>query len=292
MIKSAKIAKKYKILGWREYKSNLKKIKRVYRKIQRTKHSTSKNPLKRKARKEFIHALYSQYINKVKKYIPLVKRLLKLLQSKYNVKIPPRISELISYNIKFISQIKRRVLLGHKIPHNEKIFSIFEPDTEWICKGKSSLSQELGINVCIVISENGFILNHKIMHKTTDSKIAVEIIEDTKIKYPELHSCSFDKGFHSSRNQKELANHLPVVFLPKKGKLSKERKKIEYSHDFRKAIKHHPAVESSISALNNHGLDICRDKGVKGFHRYVSLAILARNIQILGHMIQTKALKK
>jgi hypothetical protein len=41
-------------------------------------------------------------------------------------------------------------------------------------------------------------------------------------------------------------------------------------------------VESAINALENHGLDRCLDHGIDGFKRYVSLAVLARNIQILG----------
>jgi len=32
---------------------------------------------------------------------------------------------------------------GETIPHNEKVFSIFEEHTEWISKGKAGVSQEL-----------------------------------------------------------------------------------------------------------------------------------------------------
>ena len=34
-------------------------------------------------------------------------------------------------------QIDRRILKGETIPHNEKIFSLFEEHTEWLCKGKA-----------------------------------------------------------------------------------------------------------------------------------------------------------
>ena len=49
-----------------------------------------------------------------------------------------------------IDQIQRRVMKGEKIPHAEKVFSIFEPHTEWIVKGKAGISQELGLRVCIM----------------------------------------------------------------------------------------------------------------------------------------------
>jgi len=37
---------------------------------------------------------------------------------------------------KHIDLVERRVLQGEKIPHEEKMFSIFEPDVEWLQKGK------------------------------------------------------------------------------------------------------------------------------------------------------------
>ena len=41
-----------------------------------------------------------------------------------------------------IDQIDRRVLQGQRIPHEEKVFSIFEPHTRWCAKGKA------GVAVC------------------------------------------------------------------------------------------------------------------------------------------------
>ena len=100
-----------------------------------------------------------------------------------------------------IDQIRRRVVEGETIPHHEKVFSIFEEHTEWINKGKAGISQELGLKVCIVKDQFGFILHHRVMQKETDDQIAVPIIEETKSRFPALASCSFDKGFHSPSNQ-------------------------------------------------------------------------------------------
>jgi hypothetical protein len=44
--------------------------------------------------------------------------------------------------------------------------------------------------------------------------------------------------------------------------------------------------------LENHGLDRCLDHGIEGFKRYVALAVVARNIQIMGHVLQQKKLKR
>ncbi len=35
---------------------------------------------------------------------------------------------------KFKNQLRRRILEGEKIPHREKVFSIFEPHVEWLQK--------------------------------------------------------------------------------------------------------------------------------------------------------------
>ena len=82
------------------------------------------------------------------------------------------------------------------------------------------------------------------------------------------------------------------VVLPRKGKLSLKAKEIEHSESFIEARQKHSAVESAINALENHALDRCPDRGIIGFKRYVALAVLARNIQILGAKIQQKALKR
>lgn len=242
---------------------------------------------------EHIKKLYKNYISLIIKDIELVyKSLTALLEqgsiSKTEVE---EIEFYIDYAAKYIDQIEKRIFNVEKIPHIEKIFSIFESDTEWICKGKSGIKQELGLNVCIVTDRVGFILHHKVMRKTTDVEIAVPIIRETREMYPGFTECSFDKGFHSPGNQIELRNILDKVILPRKGKLTLSRRESESRDFFVEARKHHPAVESSIAALKNHGLECCPDKGSKAFDRYISLGILSRNIQHLGHLIQMKHLK-
>ncbi len=191
-----------------------------------------------------------------------------------------------------IDQISRRVVDGETIPHHEKVFSIFEEHTEWIKKGKAGVPVELGLNVCIVKDQFGFILHYRVMQNETDDKVAVPIILETKERFEDLSSCSFDKGFHSPSNQEELAGILDKVILPRKGKLSAINEEIEKSEEFIQARNKHSAVESSINALKNHGLERCPDHGLHGFKRYVGMAVVARNIQIIGHTIQQRELNR
>ena len=61
---------------------------------------------------------------------------------------------------------------------------------------------------------------------------------------------------------------------------------IEQAEAFQAARRAHSAVESAINALEVHGLDRCPDHGLDGFKRYVSLAVVGRNIQILGAILR------
>jgi transposase, IS5 family len=191
-----------------------------------------------------------------------------------------------------IDQIKRRVLQGEIIPHAEKVFSIFEPHTEWVCKGKAGVPVELGLRVCIMEDQFQFVLHHQVMEKETDSELTIEITEETQKRFSGFKVCSYDKGFHSPKNQEVLSQELELLALPRKGRLSKEAQEIESSEDFRKARRKHSAVESAINALEVHGLDRCPDHGIHGFKRYVALAIVSRNIQRIGAILQNKEREK
>ncbi len=195
-----------------------------------------------------------------------------------------------------IDQIRRRVIQGQTIPHDEKVFSIFEPHTEWVSKGKAGVPVELGVKVCLLEDQYQFILHHQVMEKQTDDQVTVPMVSCAKRRFPQLVACSFDKGFHSTANQVALQDHLTLIALPRKGKLSKSAQELEQSADFVRARRAHSAVESAINALEVHGLDVCRDHGITGFKRYVAWAVVTRNIHRIGALLwqqeQQRALRQ
>ncbi len=282
------------IPGWRQSQHNIKKIKKLFRKAQNLKHSTSKNKEQKAERQELIIAAHQAYLDLVGSFLERVKETIKIVREEYrNKEIKLLLVEkYIKDAERQINQIRIRVIEGKDIPHNEKVFSIFEEHTEWICKGKAGVSQELGLRVCILEDQYGFILHHQVMEKQTDDKVTVDMVKEAKKKFPGLNMCSFDKGFYTPSNREELRKLLEKVILPKKGKLSASDKEVEYSEEFIQARRKHSAIESAINALENHGLDRCPDHGITGLKRYVALAVLARNIQILGNIVQQKALKQ
>ena len=282
------------VSGWRKGIYNLKKVKRYFRHAQQLKRSTSKDKTKRAKREQLIIAAHMAYVELANSFIDRAKETISSISSTNfmdNLRIT-EIQKYIAHAERQMDQIRRRVVEGETIPHHEKVFSLFEEHTEWITKGKAGVSQELGLKVCVVKDQFGFILHHRVMQKEMDDQIAVPIIKETKERFPQLISCTFDKGFHSPNNQKDLAVLLEKVILPRKGNLSAINKEIENSEEFKEARRKHSAIESSINALENHGLDRCLDHGIYGFKRYVGLAVLARNIQILGHILQQKQLQR
>jgi transposase, IS5 family len=196
------------------------------------------------------------------------------------------LDEFMGHAARQIDQVNRRVLQGQSIAHEEKVFSLFQPHTEWISKGKAGVPVELGLRVCVVEDQYRFIMNHQVMQGTTDDVVAVPIIEATQQRFANLHSVSMDKGFHSKDNRARLEGLANVIVLPKKGKLSAADRERESDTEFVRLRQQHSAVESAINALEQHGLDVCRDHGIDGFKRYVALAVVARNVQRLGALLR------
>jgi hypothetical protein len=273
---------------WRQSAYLLRKFKKNYRHIQRLKHSTSQDEAKRQVKQDQINEAYRVYIGQAEIFVQRARATIRLLKNDHGV---PSImlAELEGYLVhaeRQIDQIRRRVVQGETIPHEEKVFSIFQPHTEWISKGKAGVPVELGLRVCVVEDQFRFILHHQVMEKTTDDQIAVSIVKQTQTRFPSLKAVSMDKGFHSPNNQTQLKEMLEHVVLPKKGRLSEADKTRESDSEFVRLRRQHSSVESAINALEAHGLDKCPDHGIDGFKRYVALAIVARNIQRLGAVLR------
>jgi len=281
------------ILGWRNSADNIKKVRRLFHKVRKLKHSTSKDAVKVAKKEEEIKQAHQAYIDLIEALLDRSTETLLELKIKGNISFDKiaGIEGYMEHAYRQIDQIRRRVIRDESIVHHEKVFSIFEEHTEWISKGKAGVAQELGLRVCILEDQYGFILHHRVMEKETDDKVAVAMVVDTKRKFPNLNCCSFDKGFWSPENQRRLRELLEFVILPKKGKLSESDKKVEYSDEFMAGRRAHSAVESAINGLENHGLDRCLDHGLYGFKRYVSFAVMARNIEKLGSLIRNQKLK-
>jgi hypothetical protein len=285
---SAELSSTYKLPGWRQHHYHQHQFKRQYRKVQRLKHSTSKDEIKQQRKDQEIKDAHRVYLDLAEGYLTRADHTRQQVNPHDPLSVAwlSVLNDFMEHARRQIDQIDRRVLRGEHIPHDEKVFSLFQPHTEWISKGKAGVPVELGLRVCIMEDQNRFILHHRVMVKTTDDKVAFAMVGETKQKFPTLRAVSMDKGFYSPANQEVLKSRLECVVLPKKGKLSQADKARESDPEFVDLRKQHSAVESAINALEVHGLDKCPDHGLHGFKRYIAMAVVARNIQRLGAVLR------
>ncbi len=289
------------ISGWRQWQHHINTIKSLFNGVRKLRKSSSKNKETQAKRDEEIRQAYEKYLDHIESFIPRIEESLTLAKEKVLLRSAEvrdswlgkikSVEEFVNHAKIQIDQIRRRIFNGETIPHIEKIFSVFETQTEWISKGKAGVSQELGLRVAILKDQFGFILTHMVMRGLTDDKVAISITQAAKNLFANLVQCSYDKGFWSPENFTALSRILKTVILPKKGGLSKADKERQCDPEFVQGRCHHPAVESAINALENHGLDRCLDHGIDGFDRYISIAVVARNMQQLGHIIQQQRLE-
>jgi hypothetical protein len=182
---------------------------------------------------------------------------------------------------KFIDLLERRVIKGEQIPHEEKMFSIFEEYTEWITKGKLHPNVELGKKLAITTDQYNLIVDYRIMENQSDPEMVKPIAEDL-IELYRIRSWSFDKGFWHKENKAMLQEHVEKVVMPKKGKCNKLEQAEEDHRSFKLLRNKHSAVESNINELECRGLDRCPDRGYPHFKRYIGLSVAAYNLRRIG----------
>ncbi len=183
-----------------------------------------------------------------------------------------------------IKLVDRRILKGETIPHEEKLFSVFETYTEWVKKGKSRPNVELGKKLLITTDQYDLIVDYQILNNQQDRDVVIELA-DRVLAIHLVASWSFDKGFWAKENKELLQLEIPKVVLPKLGKLNKTEKDEESSRAFKRLKNKHSAIESNINELENRGLDRCPDRGILHFNRYISLGVSAYNLKKIGRQI-------
>jgi len=268
-----KLLKKYDIKGWRKVNYWYQELKNMMRAISQS--SKKKEETRKKLIEDYLQKakLFSKKIHNELKNLPLQddKDLLMHYELDYYIKMLD----------KHINLLERRVIKGEKIPHSEKMFSIFETYSEWITKGKRNPSFEIGKNLSITTDQFHFIIDYHIMEYETDSEVVL-LIADKILNNHKVSSWSFDKGYFSKENKELLGLYIDNVVMPKKGKLNKKEYQEEHQKEFKKLRNKHSAVESNVNELEHRGLNKCPDKGYQHFKNYIGQAVCAYNLCRIG----------
>ena len=186
--------------------------------------------------------------------------------------------------VKHIDLVERRLVRGETIPHEEKVFSLFEPHTELIKKGKVRPPVEFGHRVLLSTEHHGLIIDYKVMEGGSEPEEIMPLVRRLSERFGKdsIASLSTDKGFSSKENRKYAEEFIEMVVMPKKGKRHAAERETERGRKWRKFKNRHSTIESDINCLEQHGLNRCPDKGLGGYKRYVGLGVLAFNLHRIG----------
>ena len=187
---------------------------------------------------------------------------------------------------KHIDLVDRRLLQSQDIPVGEKVYSLFEPHTEWLTKGKLHPPVELGHRLLVATDQHQLIQDY-------EGPVGVDVDQSVPVasrlvgRYGEgqIGSMSFDKGFTRKADRELLELFIPEVIMPKRGRKNAEESEAESTKKFVALRKAHSAVESTINALEHHGLNRCLDVGLEGYTRYIGYGVLAYNLHVIGRQL-------
>ena len=187
-----------------------------------------------------------------------------------------------------IRQTKARIFGGDT--HAEgKLFSIFEPSTELIRKGKAGKPNEFGKMVKVQEAESQIVIDVEVYdQRPADSDLlipAIEIHQQRTGRTPDL--AAGDAGFYSAKNvaQAQQAG-VKRVSVPSRSTKSAALKREQKKRWFKKGQKWRTGCEGRISVLKRrHGLNRCRYKGASGMKRWTGLGVIADNLINIGRAI-------
>jgi transposase, IS5 family len=278
--------------GWRQHGHVLKNVKVIVRGIGRLARAKGQGTNR-------LQPGYKKLLDLAKDLVERARQLLQALAFRVDTEanaglraaIGGRERELLHYlqlTEKVCGTARRRVLLGETVANEEKIFSIFEPHTELIKRGKQPNPIQYGHKVLVLEDAAGFICDYQVMaNGVLDQDVAVPIMTKLQERVGgKIQRASFDRAFHTPDNQEKLAQIVSHPCIPKKGQHLGRKQQEEATVEFRQARQHHPGVESAIGALQaGNGQERCRDRSKRGYERYVGLGILGRNLHVLGKLL-------
>jgi IS5 family transposase len=187
-----------------------------------------------------------------------------------------------------IRQTKARIF-GGETRTEGKIFSLFEPSTEIIRKGKASKPNEFGKMVKLQEAENQIITDYEVYdQRPNDAQLLVPAIEAHEAKFGRApRVVAADAGFYSAKNEAAAeAKGVKRVSVPNRSTKSAERKRQQKKRWFRNGQKWRTGSEGRISVIKRrHGLNRCRYKGEAGMKRWVGLGVIADNLINIGNAV-------
>ena len=199
------------------------------------------------------------------------------------------VTELEGYDAligKVLDQASRRVLEGEKVPNSEKLFSIFEPHTELLIRGKVAKPIEFGHMILLQQVEQKFITGYQVFeHRPNDAALIDAILNSHRKTFGQLpEALTADKGFyHSMEKLRLLESTIPNVSIAKKGSRTEEERAREHLPTFRALQRFRAGIEGTISALKRvFKMCRCLYRSFRTFCSSVGAHVFAHNLIVLA----------
>jgi len=203
------------------------------------------------------------------------------------------ITEYCQLGLRVVDQARRRILEEEQVPVPEKLFSIFEPHSDLIVRGKVNKPIEFGHKVFLAESAQGLITQYRVLKgNPSDEDHVKPSLKNHKDMFgaaPEVFAG--DRGFDNQDNQKECVQAgVACPSIPQRGgKKTPERAALEKTPDFKKAQRFRAGIEGRISVLfRGRGMKRCLAQGRERFESFVGAAVLANNLMKIAHLLLRK----
>jgi transposase, IS5 family len=192
-----------------------------------------------------------------------------------------------------VEQTRRRVLRGETVPTEEKVYSIFEPHTDLIKRGKTLKPVEFGHKVFLAESAQGLLTDYRVLE---GNPIDSDHVQPSLHRHQEIfqeapESYAADRGFYDAENvQKCQDAGVKQVSIPQRGgQKTAEQEALEKSRSFKKSQRFRAGIEGRISVLfRGRGMKRCLAKGRERFEILVGAAVLANNLMRIADLLEKR----
>ncbi len=258
-----------------------RKTKRLYLFI--TRYAKSKNA----GRQRKVRTAFRQLIGRVEWIVEAARWFCDWAPLRQRIELDAVVDELRRFLLamkRVVDQARRAQLDGEKVPAAERVFSIFEPHTELLKRGRSQKPVEFGHMVLLCQSPEKFITDYETYrHRQADCQSTEEVIgrhEELFGQTPEVLAA--DMGFCPDREKyEELQSRVGTLAIPRR------------MRDLADAVlsmwrRFRAGIEGTISGLKRaFRLARCYYRGFKRSAAAVGLGVFCHNLVVLAKQAMT-----
>ncbi len=183
--------------------------------------------------------------------------------------VDPLCQEILDYATlteRVIDQTRRRVFAGEAVPAEQKLYSLFEPHTDLIKRGKARKPVEFGHKVFLAESRVGLITDYCVLrgNPPDSARVAPSLEHHQQLfaRAPKLYAG--DRGFdHPAAPAASDKAGVAQLCIPQRGgKLSAERAAQQHRRQFKAGQRFRAGIEGTISVLlRGRGMRRCLLQG-------------------------------